>query len=92
MQYLIRRISNFDLAPISFFQSVGHILLASRQSFRSNILAEIPDHRLMIGIAFLVGFHPTLGVNHLVARSSLGCGSGASAPKAASCKKNSRWT
>ena len=28
IQYLIRRISNFDLAPISFFQSIGHILLA----------------------------------------------------------------
>jgi hypothetical protein len=71
IQYLIRRISNFDLAPISFFQSVGHILLAlftMATIWQSNIFAEIPDHRVMIGIAFLVGFYPTLGVSHLCAK------------------------
>ncbi len=46
IQYLIRRISNFDLAPISFFQSVGHILLAEFtmaaiwQSAQSSFLAN----------------------------------------------------
>ena len=71
IQYLIRRISNFDLAPISFFQSIGHILLAlftMATIWQSHILAEIPNQRLIIGMAFLVGFYPTLGVNHLVAK------------------------
>jgi hypothetical protein len=76
IQYLIRRISNFDLAPISFFQSVGHILLASftmATIWQSNVLAVLPhvqnfDHRLAIGIAFLVGFYPTLCIDGLVAK------------------------
>ena len=71
IQYLIRRISNFDLAPISFFQSIGHILLAlftMATIWQSHIFAEIPNQRLIIGMAFLVGFYPTLGVNHLVAK------------------------
>jgi hypothetical protein len=71
IQYLIRRISNFDLAPISFFQAIGHILLGLftiAAIWQSNILPDIPDHRMIIGIAFIVGFYPTLGVNHLVAK------------------------
>ena len=71
VQYLIRRISNFDLAPISFFQSISHILLAlftMATIWQSHILAAIPNQRLIIGMAFLVGFYPTVGVNHLVAK------------------------
>jgi hypothetical protein len=71
IQYLIRRISNFDLAPISFFQSVGHILLGlftMAAIWESNILTDIPNNRMIIGVAFLMGFYPTLGVNHLVAK------------------------
>ncbi len=49
IQYLIRRISNFDLAPISFFQSVGHILLAQftmAAIWQSVIFGEMPPHLL----------------------------------------------
>ena len=69
IQYLIRRISNFDLAPISFFQSIGHILLAlftMAAIWQSQIFATTP--RLQIGLAFLVGFFPTLFVDALVAK------------------------
>jgi hypothetical protein len=70
IQYLIRRISNFDLAPISFFQSVGHILLAlftAAAIWQSRIFAELPQH-LLIGLAFLVGFFPTLCLDGLIAK------------------------
>jgi hypothetical protein len=70
IQYLIRRISNFDLAPISFFQSVGHILLAQftmAAIWQSRIFVEMPQH-LLIGLAFLVGFFPTLCIDGLVAK------------------------
>ncbi len=70
IQYLIRRISNFDLAPISFFQSVGHILLAQftmAAIWQSGIFAEMPSH-LLVGLAFLVGFFPTLCVEGLIAK------------------------
>ena len=74
IQYLIRRISNFDLAPISFFQSVGHILLAEFtmaaiwQSAQSKLFGELQDQHLLIGMAFLVGFYPTLCIDVLVAK------------------------
>ncbi len=71
IQYLIRRISNFDLAPISFFQSVGHILLAQftiAAIWQSRIFAEMPDQHLLIGLAFVVGFYPTLCVDSLLAK------------------------
>ncbi len=70
IQYLIRRISNFDLAPISFFQSVGHIMLAlftMAAIWQSRIFSEMPDH-LLVGLAFLVGFFPTLCIDSLVAK------------------------
>jgi hypothetical protein len=70
IQYLVRRISNFDLAPISFFQSVGHIMLAlftTAAIWQSRIFSEMPQH-LLIGLAFLVGFFPTLCIDGLVAK------------------------
>ena len=70
IQYLIRRISNFDLAPISFFQSVGHILLAQftmAAIWQSGVFAEMPSH-LLVGLAFLVGFFPTLCMEGLIAK------------------------
>src|SRR6516164_3444494 len=70
IQYLIRRISNFDLAPISFFQSVGHILLAAftmAAIWQSRILTEIGPHPLIV-IAFLVGFFPTLCIDAAMAK------------------------
>ena len=70
IQYLVRRISNFDLAPISFFQSIGHMLLAvftMAAIWQSQILASLGPHALVI-IAFLVGFFPTLCMDALIAK------------------------
>jgi hypothetical protein len=70
IQYLIRRISNFDLAPISFFQSVGHMMLAvftTAAIWQSQILAALGPHAMVI-IAFLVGFFPTLCLDAVIAK------------------------
>jgi hypothetical protein len=70
IQYLVRRISNFDLAPISFFQSIAHILLAvftMAAIWHSQILASLGPHAIVI-IAFLVGFFPTLCLDALLAK------------------------
>jgi hypothetical protein len=70
IQYLVRRISNFDLAPISFFQSVGHILLAQftmAAIWQSGVFAAMPS-QLLVGLAFLVGFYPTLCIEGLIAK------------------------
>ena len=70
IQYLVRRISNFDLAPISFFQSIAHILLAvftMAAIWHSQILASLGAHALVV-IAFLVGFFPTLCIDALMAK------------------------
>jgi hypothetical protein len=70
IQYLVRRISNFDLSPISFFQSFLHILLAvfvTAAVFHSGILAYLgPDAQ--VGIAFIIGFFPDLFVSVLIAK------------------------
>jgi hypothetical protein len=70
IQYLVRRISNFDLAPISFFQSIAHILLAVftiAAIWHSQILASLGPHAMVV-IAFLVGFFPTLCIDALMAK------------------------
>jgi len=53
IQYLVRRISNFDLAPISFFQSIGHVLLAVftiAAIWHSQILASLGAHALALSM------------------------------------------
>ncbi|HEV2300555.1 MAG TPA: hypothetical protein VGR91_03200 [Stellaceae bacterium] len=70
IQYLVRRISNFDLAPISFFQSVVHILLGlfvMATIWQSRLFAEFGE-RALIGLAFLVGLSPSLCLGALVAK------------------------
>jgi hypothetical protein len=70
MQYLIRRISNFDLSPISFFHAVLHLMLAlfvSAAIWHSHVFAKFgPDFQ--VGIAFLVGFFPDLFLKVLIAK------------------------
>jgi hypothetical protein len=70
IQYLIRRIANFDLSPISFFQSFLHILLAifvAAAVWHSGILEYLqPGAR--VGIAFIIGFFPDLFLSVLIAK------------------------
>jgi hypothetical protein len=70
IQYLIRRIANFDLSPISFFVSFIHITLAifvSAAIWHSGVMAELGEG-LQIGAAFIIGFVPDLFVSVLIAK------------------------
>jgi hypothetical protein len=70
IQYLVRRIANFDLSPISFFQSFLHILLAifvTAAVQHSGILTYLGPSA-QVGIAFIIGFFPDLFVSVLIAK------------------------
>jgi hypothetical protein len=70
IQYLIRRIANFDLSPISFFQAFIHILLAvfvSAAVWHSGFLTYVGD-KALVGIAFIIGFFPDLFISALIAK------------------------
>ena len=70
VQYLIRRIANFDLSPISFFVSFIHVTLAvfvTSAIWHSGVFAysgKDPG----AGLAFVIGFVPDLFVGVLVAK------------------------
>lgn len=78
IDYLVRRISNYDLSPISFLRVTAHIILAC-------ITAVTLHHGLMdtmqlsadlattdripeLIVAFLIGFFPKLGMQTLLSR------------------------
>jgi hypothetical protein len=72
LQYLVRRIANFDLSPISFFASFMHITLAL---FVSATIAHVgmqdmtkPTPAPMIAAAFIIGFVPDLFISALIAK------------------------
>jgi hypothetical protein len=70
IQYLIRRIANFDLSPISFFLSFLHILMAifvTAVLWQSGIL-PLAGKNAQVGIAFIIGFFPDLFVSVLIAK------------------------
>ena len=72
IQYLVRRISNFDLSPISFFHAFIHILFANLVAAavaQSGILTamKIPL-QVQIGIAFIIGFFPDLFIRVIIAK------------------------
>jgi hypothetical protein len=70
IQYLIRRIANFDLSPISFFQAFLHIVLAifvAAALWQSHMLDYLGAD-LQVGLAFLIGFFPDLFLSVLIAK------------------------
>jgi len=70
LQYLIRRIANFDLSPISFFAAFLHIMLAlfvSAALAQSGIL-EPMNEKLRIAAAFVIGFVPDMFLSALIAK------------------------
>jgi len=70
LQYLVRRIANFDLSPISFFASFLHITLAlfvSAAVAQSGILDVLGD-KPKIAAAFVIGFVPDLFISALIAK------------------------
>ncbi len=70
IQYLIRRISNFDLSPLSFFRSAIHILfgLFVIASLYGSGLVGMSGKPPVVVFAFVVGFYPTLFLNAAIAR------------------------
>jgi hypothetical protein len=70
IQYLIRRIANFDLSPISFFQSFLHIMMAvfvTAAIWHAHVLEGFGTDG-QVGLAFLVGFFPDLFLSALIAK------------------------
>ncbi len=70
LQYLVRRVANFDLSPTSFFQSFLHILLAifvSAAIWHAHIFEGVGTNA-QVGIAFVIGFFPDLFVSALIAK------------------------
>lgn len=70
LQYLVRRIANFDLSPISFFVSFLHISLAlfvSATVAHSGILSAMGDG-FSIAAAFIIGFFPDLFISAMIAK------------------------
>jgi hypothetical protein len=70
IQYLVRRIANFDLSPTSFFLSFIHVasaLFVVSAIWQSGILDAV-GAKLQIGAAFVVGFFPDLFIGVLIAK------------------------
>lgn len=70
IQYLVRRVANFDLSPISFFQSFFHVLMAIivvATIWHTHIFSGVGTNG-EVGIAFLVGFFPDLFMSALIAK------------------------
>jgi hypothetical protein len=74
IQYLILRIANFDLSPLSFLRTAVHILVTVfaawvlRHVIAALGLAESIAVGVLLGIAFLSGLYPSLGLNVLIDR------------------------
>lgn len=74
IEYLILRIANFDLSPLSFLRTAAHILLtvfvawALRQVVAAPEVSDKLAVSALLGIAFLSGLYPSLGVNVLIER------------------------
>lgn len=77
VQYLIRRVANFDLSPVSFYRTLLHILLGLVIMWA--IYFIFIGHEIDTGtkgnpqnyiyaVAFLVGLQPTLFINYLASR------------------------
>lgn len=70
LRYLVRRIANYDLSPISFFQCFAHILLALfvvAAIWHTGFLREM-GKGAEIGLSFVIGFFPDLCVSAVVAK------------------------
>jgi hypothetical protein len=74
--YLIKRVSNFDLSPLSFLRASAHILFGTfvsavlwhgiNELYRGSDFAS--GRGIWIALAFLVGFFPELGLSRLLAK------------------------
>jgi hypothetical protein len=74
IDYLILRIANFDLSPLSFLRTSGHVLMTVFVAWVLCQVVAAPGIQekfavaIVLGIAFLSGLYPTLGLNVLIDR------------------------
>ncbi|MCP1446510.1 hypothetical protein J3D54_005642 [Pseudomonas sp. GGS8] len=69
VQYLLRRVANFDLSPVSFYRSLMHILFGLFVMFAvfySGLFSTM--ERLIAVVALLVGLFPSLCMNVIFAK------------------------
>jgi hypothetical protein len=71
--YLIKRVSNFDLSPLSFLRTSAQIIFAAFVSAAVfHTLYALPVHNEhyvpTAGLAFLIGWFPDLGFKYLIAK------------------------
>ena len=79
--YLLKRVANFDLSPLSFLRAATQILLAcfvvailrhvmhgATTSGDNKQLLTFAQPDVFLGVAFLIGYFPTLGIDTLVDR------------------------
>lgn len=74
IDYLILRIANFDLSPLSFLRTSAHVLMTVFVAWVLCQVVAAPGIQeklavaVILGIAFLSGLYPSLGVNVLIDR------------------------
>jgi hypothetical protein len=74
IHYLILRVANFDLSPLSFLGTSAHVLMTVFaawvlcQVVAAPGLQEKAAVTVVLGIAFLSGLYPSLGLNVLIDR------------------------
>ena len=73
VQYLVRRVANFDLRPLSFLRCSVHILLGgfvTAAAWHASGGLGVAHNNAAAALAFLVGIYPTLMMEKLMARFS----------------------
>jgi hypothetical protein len=74
IDFLILRIANFDLSPLSFLRTSAHVLMTVFVAWVLCQVVAAPGVQeklavaVILGIAFLSGLYPSLGVNVLIDR------------------------
>jgi hypothetical protein len=74
IDFLILRIANFDLSPLSFLRAAGHVLMTVFVAWVLCQVVAAPGIKekvavtVVLGIAFLSGLYPSLGLNVLIDR------------------------
>jgi hypothetical protein len=73
IQYLIRRVANFDLSPLSFLRSALHVLFGSfvtAVAWHAAGSLGVKHVVVAASLVFLIGMYPTLMLDKLMARFS----------------------
>jgi hypothetical protein len=71
--FLVRRVANFDLSPLSFFRASLHIFQGACLAvvlFHAAKFVDFPGMQspLALGLAFLIGWFPDLGIQKIQAK------------------------